>query len=280
MISNQTWERIPFQAVSGTLTKDKTKTHLPFNIGAISKHGITHNNIGINNQDAVHLVIEDNFIIGVLCDGATNNHPNVVNSYSTNATGASLMTHMIANLCRENITPRKNKMNREKFLLWMSEQVISRTKRLEQTLRVPEEYSKEFRHNLLTTTINAFIVRDNEYFTFHFGDGFVASNGKIIELEDDYISRFNTSPEIGIFKETSYGLTKDLISLALFSDGFKSKIIASNSMQNLFKTRLNQNGYSDLIPEFHLKTLANLDEDLIHFWPKDDATMILLRKSK
>ncbi len=276
-MNNFKWEKIPFQNISGSLCENKVDTQLPFCIGAVTRHGKAHSQNGINNQDAVHLVIENDFIVGVLSDGATNNHELIVNEYSFNEVGASLIAHIVANLCAKNVRPRKNKMNQKKFLRWLSEQTILNLKKIEKSLQSQKDELISTRHNLFTASVIGFIIRKKEFLVFHCGDGFVSLNNKIQELNSDYLSRYFNSSDVA-FQEIFHGNTKDLDSLSLFTDGFNRRIIESDGLNGILKSEPIR-GYWDLVPEFHEQVIESLDDHTIENWPYDDATTIILKKA-
>ena len=273
------WGHIPFESSSGSLNSKHKTTKLPFGVGSFTRQGRAHNNLGINNQDALQLIIEDQFIIGVLCDGTTNNHEDIVNTYSKNEFGSILLSHVVSYLCAENIAPRKNKMNRIKFLQWLSERTVNSIDKTVKMLRIPEEDIIATRQNLLSATIIGFIIRPKEYFVFHCGDGFITINNSIIELNTDYPLRYTNNRRKTMFQECAYGVPSDLHSLGIFSDGFTSEIISSFAMKELLNIPFHHNGYQDLIPDFHLGVLNSLDDHTINSWPHDDASAIILKKS-
>ena len=282
------WEDCPFTAQFGSLEKSTTQNKLKFVVGAITKQGTEHINKGISNQDALNIAIGENYIVGILCDGCTGTHRDLFNSFSQNQFGSILLSNMLINLCKENIEPRKNKIKPEKFLKWLTLQTKARLRQCLNTIRQTENMNHAVQ-NLLSSTIIGFVIREKEFFVFHLGDGVVQINQQLYDLSahsETYFSTHMINPEKQPeFRLIESGLSKNLDNLMIASDGFKNQSLLHSKPFSKFVTKQvdsESNCIIDLIPEMHLKVLNPFfkQETQIRDWPKDDASLILLRSQK
>ena len=283
------WEKAPFTTAYGSLQKNKTATKLPFSIGGITRQGFDHIHYGISNQDAINIIIEDELIIGVLCDGCTSNHEENMSGFSQNQVGASLLSQMVANLCLENMTLRTNrKVNLEVFTKWLTRETKQRLKTIMKATKVEDTQKMPFICNTLLTTVTGFIIRKKEYFIFHCGDGVAQANNKHFDLSVDsgkYLTCLEeTSTTIkSFFKIISKGYTKDLNHLYIASDGFQeNQILKHSSFNNMLTKSEQKSGFTNLISDFHINVLEDYfeEEELIKQWPSDDASLLLVRRTK
>ncbi|MGB0871328.1 MAG: protein phosphatase 2C domain-containing protein [Flavobacteriales bacterium] len=284
----KTWEDCAFISKYGNLGKHTEKSNLNFSIGAITKQGNSHIEKGISNQDAINMAVGKNYIIGILCDGCTSTHKDLYNSFSQNHFGSILISNMLINLCEENIVPRKNKMKPEKFIKWLSEQTQVRLKQCLKTIRKTNNIDHAI-SNLFSSTIIGFVVREKQFFVFHFGDGIVQINTKQYDLSsnsEQYFSSCIIKPKGAIqFNLIEKGATENLENIMVASDGFKNDSLLKSNVFNKFITKQLDSSkptFQDLIPEMHLKVLNPFleHENKIRHWPKDDSSLILLRKKK
>ncbi|MCY1660128.1 protein phosphatase 2C domain-containing protein [Chryseobacterium sp. SL1] len=283
---NNLWEKAPFGIATGGLTTEQLNTKLPFSVGGISRQGLDHIHMGVPNQDAVNIIIQDDFIIGVVADGCTSNNENSVDSFSSNQVGAQLLAKLIGNLCCENISPRKNRINKTKFLHWLSEQTLQRLEKILDIMRFSDKERKQFSYQTLTATVIGFIIRREEFFLFHCGDGIVQSNQNSYNLSShsgSYLSKWidRDTPPV-VFNKITEGKTKDLSHLYIATDGFlQGNLLKSEVFQEmLHNENQSQKGFVDLIPEFHMEVLDNWEEMETNAWPGDDSSMIMVRRKK
>lgn len=281
---NNLWEKAPFGIATGGLASKKLHTRLPFSVGGISRQGLDHIHMGVPNQDAVNIIIEENFIIGIICDGCTSGNEESVDPFSGNQMGAQLLAQLVGNLCYENISPRINRMNKTKFLQWLSGQTLQRLDKIVDTMRVPETEKKMFSYHMLTTTLVGFILRKEEYFLFHCGDGAAQVNGDYYSLSShsgNYLSKWmgHKHPPV-VFNKITEGKTKDLSFLYLATDGFLQKnMLQSKIFQDMLNHKnIPERGFTDLVPELHMEVLNHWEEMETGSWPGDDSSMIMVRR--
>ncbi len=282
------WENAKFQENAGSLSHENRESALSFSLGSVSRQGFEHIPRGISNQDAVSLFINDNLIIGVLCDGCSSNHRLSINEYSNNQVGANILAQLTTNICSELLTKRKNRIKPDVFLRVLSETIQQRLAKVIKTLGISSKDGLFSTRNLFSSTIVGFVITSKEYIVFHCGDGVISLNGQTKILSNDegqYLSEGlfnpNASPTI---KLAAYNILENLESLCLMSDGFEiPEILESQAFHSLVnsKSQNNVKGYFDLIPEFHLTFLNKLFSEKINLpsnWPGDDATMILVKR--
>lgn len=285
MINN--WEKAPFINNSGGLLKQDAHTNLPFSIGAITRQGFNHIDSGISNQDAIRLTVKDDLIIGILCDGCTSNHPELLDEFSQNQVGANLIAKMVLNLCYQNILPRKNKMNLEVFAKWLTNEVSQRIKMILRVLKIDKNQHLNFICNNLLSTITGIIIREKEFFIFHYGDGIVKVNKKKYDLSKSSGNYIATSQYMSNYDELSFkivtkGMTKTLTNVCIASDGFSLDMLNTNRFNKLSTKKPTKNGFIDLIPEFHGEFLNQYfdEKKSLESWPNDDASLIMIRRQK
>lgn len=283
------WEKAPFTTAYGSLYKNKIATQLPFSIGGITRQGFDHIHYGISNQDAINFIIEDELIIGVLCDGCTSNHLENMSGFSQNQVGANLLSQMVTNLCLENMKRRTNrKVNLKVFTKWLTEETQQRLKAIMKATKVKNNEKIPFICNTLLATITGFVIRKKEYFIFHCGDGIAQVNNKHFDLSFDsgkYLTSIKdtSSTKLSCFKIISKGYTKDLNHLFIASDGFQeNQILKHQSFSNMINKSEKESGFTNLISDFHINVLEDYfeEDEMIKQWPSDDASLLLVRRTK
>lgn len=283
------WEKAPFTTACGSLQKKKSTTKLPFSIGGITRQGFDHIHYGVSNQDAINIIIDDELIIGVLCDGCTNNHQDNVAGFSQNQVGANLLSQMVANLCYENMIRRTHrKVNLQVFTKWLTSETKQRLKMITKSIKVKDAQKLSFVCNTLLATITGFVIRKKEYFIFHCGDGVAQVNNKHIDLSFDSGKYLNfledeNHTNKSHFKIISKGRTKDLNHLYIASDGFQEEqVLKHSSFYDMLNKPVEKSGFTDFISDFHANVMDDYfeEEDVIKLWPSDDASLLLVRRTK
>lgn len=283
------WEQAPFSTAYGSLLKQKTTTQLPFSIGGITRQGFDHIHYGISNQDAINIIIEDDLMIGVLCDGCTNNHQENLAGVSQNQVGANLLSQIVANLCYENMIKRtQRKVNLNVFTKWLTRETKQQLKTIIKAVKVKDHQKLPFVCNTLLATVTGFVIRKKEFFIFHCGDGIAQVNNKYFDLSFDsgrYLTSFaNKKPTNSAnFKIISKGFTKDLNHLYIASDGFQEgKMLQHSSFLKMLNKRSKTSGFNDFVSDFHIHAMEDYleQEDYLKPWPSDDASLLMLQRIK
>jgi hypothetical protein len=270
--------------------------NIPFAVGGATQQGVEHKRENQNNQDAVSILINDGYLIGVICDGCSSTHNNLQDAISNNEIGAKLIGYTILQDVEKNI--RNNGVD-DLFLAEVSNRVLHKLQKIVDIFCEEDEEKKElFIYDFLMSTIIGFIVTRDKYVIFHSGDGIIGINGDIQILEETglyfgekllYICCPNKYPfnsHRSDLKVFSSGKASEINNIFLATDGFYE--IVKNNEEALIdfiekSTPVVKNGFNFLIREFRKKIIWNdaiikttLNTNLL----KDDASFLLLRRLK
>lgn len=281
-MSTYPWEKAPFFSNSGLLQKDH-QTDLPFSVGAFSRIGHHHLRYGMNNQDAIQVVVEPNLIIGVLCDGTSSSSEKVLRTFSNNEVGANLISLIITNLCQSLIQQWKGPLSKA-FVNYLSRCFQKKYRELFGILGTDSTKNIVAGHFLTGTCIGFVVVKD-QYLVFAAGDGMVNVNGGFVELlkpEKNFISFSLLNRRKALFHVVSTGDTSKLNNLMIASDGIKLKSFYNHKSFNSFITKKSslKNGFHDMTSEFHTKVLNEFLDGENDKWPGDDTSLIVLQRVK
>ncbi len=280
-MNKQIWTQSPFFSNFGSLSKAHKSTSLPFSIGSISRQGHGHLQNGINNQDAQNLIIDDKWIIGVICDGCTSNHPGGFNKFSANHIGASLHAELISRLCYSFIKKSKVIAEPDSFMEWLSDRYRPRLAKIITTLGVRKASLEEFVCNYLLATVIGFVITPNNYCIFHWGDGFTIINDQLTPLSSDSgkysalsILENNSTQK---FKPIAHGNTSELERIIIATDGMgESDFISKEILPGFYVSK--KSGPIDITPQLHTSVLNDFYRGNNGKWPTDDASMIVLQR--
>lgn len=197
---------------------------LPFEFGGATQCGRlnAHN----NNQDSLAILGEHDRLVGVVCDGCST----AAGGYSQNEVGSRLLSVLVANLT--------NDLIRNSRVIGLLDELLSLEKAIGlQILELSKAFVKEeqrdsFLEGFFMTTIVVFAIDADDYAVFGCGDGFLAINGELKDLElqsgeylasrllkgRDWEGAINGGE--GVLKIIAKGKTKKLNSILLASDGF------------------------------------------------------------
>ncbi len=273
------WERAPFFSNPGLLRKD-CKTELPFSLGALSRLGSKHRKFGMNNQDAIHLDIQEHSIIGVLCDGTSSTDSRLERIFSNNEVSSNLTSFLLTQVCLE-IIPQWQGGYSKSFVRYLDKRFKLKYKALITLLSQGHDSSAIAAH-FGTSTCIGFIILKDQYLVFGAGDGHIIHNGKREVLKElPFITLSNINRKSPILSLLAIGETSELKQLALLSDGFTSqKVLEDQALMRFLKTPQDNSGFHDVSADFHVKVLNKVLENLNDQWPSDDASCIILRPVK
>jgi len=292
---SERWSEIPFKHHFINKKIDNGICRIPFVIGGATQQGTVHILDNSNNQDAISICIEDDLIIGIVCDGCTSTHDDLINSYSNNEIGSKLIAHTLSNILRSQLS--ESKIIDETFLEVVAKKLFDHLKSLISIMSLEGEKEKEiFIFDYLMTTILCFIVTENSFIVFNCGDGIIGLNN-IFQLIDENGLYFSSSllPECcpslyskpirtNKFNIIYSGNTNELQSILLATDGF-------DDIAQKYQTKLSsfiidtlpksKNGFDFVLPDFRQFILR--DKDISNYstsfnWPKDDASFLVLRR--
>lgn len=281
-MSTYPWEKAPFFSNSGLLSKDHW-TDLSFSIGSFSRIGYHHLRHGMNNQDALQVVVESKLIIGVLCDGTSSTSEQAIRTFSNNEVGANLISLIVANLCQSLIGQWKGPLSKS-FVNYLSRCFQKKYRELFGLLNTDSPKNIVASH-LLTGTCIGFIVLKDQYLVFAAGDGMVNVNGNFVELikpEKNFISISLLNNKKPLFRIVSTGNTSNLNNLMIASDGIRLKSFYNHKSLNSFISKKSslKNGFHDMTSEFHTEVLNEFLEGENDKWPGDDTSLIVLQRTK
>lgn len=284
------WESVPFAIGANNLLREALSTKLPFTLGCGTQQGLEHREESFTNQDSLSLIIEENYVVGVICDGCTSASPEFFNAISSNQVGANFIANCLSKILNEflrensvadilsNISPIEAKL-------------IAKIRAFANLLE--NESSLLFRAevmNSLMATIVAFAIDKNNYAIMNCGDGVIILNGKVVDLENyqgQYLSvqlleQSNSERnKLGVLLS---GDADEINSLFIASDGFSDSVILNNDSLKAFITERPKfpSGFQkDFISNFRIDFINPYLETVGDYnsFPSDDASFILLRRT-
>ena len=283
----KSWEQIPFATGVNNLREDKANTELPFSISCGTQQGLEHFENSLGNQDAISLIIETDFVIGVVCDGCTSSDVQSVNEFTSNQVGANLLSKKASSVIH-NFSKSHGVKSIPENLLLIQNELLSFLNNLVNSLGENDEEKELLINNFFTTTIIAFAIDKEDYCIFNFGDGIAFTNADRKELNfipgkylTSYLENEKLS-ELGL-NIIEAGKTETLNSIFISSDGFdNSKVIGNKHFTDFINKKYTEEkkGFIDGLPEFRKLFLTPFIEETEIFvqWPDDDATFVLVRR--
>ena len=283
----------PFQTRITHFRPPSEACQLPFALGSATQHRPSAVIECHNSQDAVSLIVAKHHMVAAITDGCSSTHPQLEAScHSSNEVGSKLLAYLVSSAALR-IAASHPKMSEEAFLKKLNDKVRKALNILLRTFCGNDRTRREmFTFDFLMTTVIGFIVSNDRFLVFHSGDGLVAVNGEIQNLESDagqYIANdFIPSPQgkarrhlrTCSLKPCSSGSTSDLQSIFAATDGLSR--LATNHTTELreFVTTMpcpNQveKGFDFLLQEFRQKIAWNSE---LRLTLDDDATFALLRR--
>ncbi len=288
-------------------------TQLPFSVAGLTQQGVMHIDDNINNQDAIGILTEENFIAGIVCDGCTGTHAEFKRGSSNNEVGAKLTTYLSMRLLKKILS--EGELSGEAVINEFSKRMVDSVNSIVNFFCEDEKEKELFIADFLTTTVVGFFVNQNKYVIFHSGDGIIVLNEDIYSLNDDSGSYFvssilennkdnntakvfaegetdkqeiteksETGQEFKIFAE---GETDKLTNLFLATDGFSDFI---DNYRDIFlnfvniSDHLKQKGFNpNFVRDFRKQVVWDkkiMERIELKNWFKDDSSFIFLKRMK
>ncbi len=290
------WINTPFEFRFVNLKRQRPQTNLPFAISGLTQQGVEHNLENQNNQDATGIIVEEDFVAGIVCDGCSGTNDNLQDSISNNEFGAKLIVRLLTKIIRKTYNEKKL-TDKDAFVQSVKTQLLSELKNIVDIVCDDNEADKElFIHDFLMTTIYCVVADESRYIVFYCGDGVVGIDDmiEIIDESGKYLSsnlfkiccptqfeKADINEDLKIYFE---GKPSEIKSIFLASDGF-------NEIVNGFKTQLAnfisiermKNGFINIKSDFRgriLKDPSISNEIDLKNWLKDDASFVLLKTIK
>lgn len=201
------------------------QTVLPFNVGGLIQPG-REKSFGHNNQDALSISVGRKYIAGVVCDGCGGTRDAEYNSSSFNEFGAQAMSVIAINAIRDKVSEASGP---EELLTMVDRYLLNRLVLIIKSLLPYKKFRRNIEYlafNMLSATLVAFVVTENYFVVFNYGDGICGVNSEISDLENfsgEYYSREFFQRESGrkkhCFNVYAQGKTEELDNIIIGTDG-------------------------------------------------------------
>lgn len=285
--------RVPFEYRFTTFLPPATGPTLPFVIGGGTQKNPETEFDNVNNQDSSRILLGEDFIIGIVCDGCGGTHRELEEfTSSSNEVGAKLLSYLVSERARRLVQAAHDWDNRV-FLDRLSEGVLSALETMAMLFCGEDEAAREhFAFDFLAATILGFVVTAENYTVFHCGDGVIAVNDEIFPLDDQqgiYLAgelawrlcpgKYRSPVRSGRLNLFRSGPAGELRNLLLATDGLSESIATNKTAWLEFLSNAPEcsaNGLDFVLPEFR-KRIAWADGCTGTF--RDDATFLLLRRT-
>jgi hypothetical protein len=284
------WRRIPFAERFVGLSSNPQRTYLPFAVGGGTQQGLQHQAENLNNQDAMSVVIHDDFILGLVCDGCTGTDATLYNDVSNNECGAKLTCWLVAEAFRRRFAGQFGDpdLDPQRICRELGEDYLSALEQLANCLSSGEAgQRRQLLGDFLTTTLVGFVLTPFRYVVFHSGDGLCSINGEVIGLGDSglYISSILMGQANGsdlrsgaeLLEVVGSGDVSSLQSVIIATDGMAQLLHGSGCAQQLssaIAASSRATGLCFILPTFR-KQLGQSSVALDPSWPSDDATFVI-----
>jgi len=290
------WINTPFEFHFINLRRQRPTSELPFAISGLTQQGVEHNLENQNNQDAIGIIVDEDFTFGIVCDGCSGTNENLQASISNNEFGAKLIVRLLSKIIRRTYT--KNKLTESKeFIQEIKSQLLAELQSIVEIVCEDNEADKElFIHDFLMTTIYCLIADANKFVVFYCGDGVIGID-EVIEIKSEsgkYLSsnlfkiccptRYEKIEINEDFKIHYEGNPSEIKSIFIGSDGFNEIVNGfKQQLVDFVSTDKTKNGFINIKPDFRGKILKDPSiskEIALKNWLKDDASFILFKTIK
>jgi len=268
---------------------------LPFAVGSATQHRPSAVVESDNSQDAASILFGKHHMIAVVTDGCSGTHDKLrATCHSSNEVGSRLMAYLVSNFALKLATTNPS-LTGEAFLMKLNDKVRKSLNVMLRTFCGSDRLRREmFINDFLMTTVLGCVVSESRFLVFHSGDGVIAVNGDIKDLENnagqylanDLIARSDPTeplppPLVSSLKLCHSGMTCELVSIFLATDGLsRFARLHPNLLKDFVATEPppNQveNGLDFLLQEFRQKVACNSN---VNLRLDDDATFVLLRRT-
>lgn len=235
-----------------------------------------------NNQDALRIVLWDNFMTAVVCDGCGSGKHSEVGA----KLGTLMVTDAIADLLHQGLA-----ISEPDFWNVLKINLLQKVKAfVEISTNEAQESVMEFVNNYLLFTIVGLVITPSETVSFSMGDGAIAVNGKLTQIPaypdnaPPYLAYGLYRPDAVSFEIRDRIPTSELESILIATDGIDDLIAAEEVRQFWQEDRYFKN------PDAIRRKLAMLNrEEVKPDWQKrelikrsgvlsDDTSLIVIRR--
>ena len=217
--------------------------------------GQTHQQMYLNNQDAYKVINDNNFIVGVVCDGC--------GSCKDSEIGAKLTAEFVANYCYEKF--RFKKFNG-------IELTNAITKYYEEIAKISLAPNKKtFINDVFFATIIGVIVSDKQTIVFWAGDGVVVVDDTIEVIEQDNAPDYLTH---NLLSGKKYGFSERVI-----THKFDRILISTDGIEDIWENADANDVINTLFSDNFFEKEVLLSKFLSESNIYDDTTMILIKNT-
>jgi serine/threonine protein phosphatase PrpC len=235
-----------------------------------------------NNQDALRIVLWDNFMTAVVCDGCGSGKHSEVGA----KLGTLMVTDAIADLLHQGLA-----ISEPDFWNVLKINLLQKVKAfVEISTNEAQESVMEFVNNYLLFTIVGLVITPSETVSFSMGDGAIAVNGKLTQIPaypdnaPPYLAYGLYRPDAVSFEIRDRIPTSELDSILIATDGIDDLIAVEEVSQFWQEDRYFKN------PDAIRRKLAMLNrEEVKPDWQKrelikrsgvlsDDTSLIVIRR--
>jgi len=235
-----------------------------------------------NNQDALRIVLWDNFMTAVVCDGCGSGKHSEVGA----KLGTRMVTEAIADLLHQGLA-----ISEPDFWNVLKINLLQKVKAFVAiSTNEAQESVMEFVNNYLLFTIVGLVITPNETVTFSMGDGAIAVNGKLTQIPayadnaPPYLAYGLYRPEAVSFEIRDRLPTSKLESLLIATDGIDDLIKVEDINQfwqedryfknpDAIRRKLAMLNREEVKPDWHKRELTKRSGIL-----SDDTTLVVIRK--
>jgi hypothetical protein len=235
-----------------------------------------------NNQDALRIILWDNFMTAVVCDGCGSGKHSEVGA----KLGTLMVTDAIADLLHQGLA-----ISEPDFWNVLKINLLQKVKAfVEISTNEAQESVMEFVNNYLLFTIVGLVITPSETVSFSMGDGAIAVNGKLTQIPaypdnaPPYLAYGLYRPDAVSFEIRDRIPTSELESILIATDGIDDLIAVEEVRQFWQEDRYFKN------PDAIRRKLAMLNrEEVKPDWQKrelikrsgvlsDDTSLIVIRR--
>ncbi|GBO55612.1 hypothetical protein APA_3763 [Pseudanabaena sp. lw0831] len=236
-----------------------------------------------NNQDALRIVLWDNFVTAVVCDGCGSGKHSEVGA----KLGARMVTDAIADLLNQGLA-----ISEPDFWNVLKINLLQKMTGFIAIANEEPESVMEFVNNYLLFTIVGLVITPSETITFSMGDGAIAVNGKLTQIPA-YPDNAPPYLAYGLYRSDAIEFeirdrlpTAEVESILIATDGIDDLIAVEEVNQFWQEDRYFKN------PDAIRRKLTMLNrEEVKPDWQKrelikrsgalsDDTTLVVIRKKR
>ncbi|PZV13088.1 MAG: protein phosphatase [Pseudanabaena sp.] len=236
-----------------------------------------------NNQDALRIVLWDNFVTAVVCDGCGSGKHSEVGA----KLGSRMVTDAIADLINQGLA-----ISESDFWDVLKINLLQKLTDFVEIANDAQESGMEFVNNYLLFTIVGLVITPSETVTFSMGDGAIGVNGKLIQIPA-YPDNAPPYLAYGLYRSDAIEFeirdrlpTAEVESILIATDGIDDLIAAEEVNQfwqedryfknpDAIRRKLSMLNREEVKPDWNKRELIKRSGVL-----SDDTTLVVIRKKR